>query len=167
MVEFLTAAILSLAGASGMTEERAGRLAQEVVEVVRDERALFAGSNAIERTALMVVAVAFVESRFDEAVERCEVSKLGHQDYGKSIGLMQLFSGPNWEGLDRDAICASSKTQFRLGLRTLLRSRGQCGKEAPEVWLGAYNSGSCMVTQTASRAWGTYRTLATRSGWGV
>jgi hypothetical protein len=127
--------------------DRAERLAGEIAKVVREQRPL--ASLTREQTVLVVAAVAEHESGFDEAIENCEPSKLGHQDHGNSVGLMQLYRGPSWGNYEKMDICGDSLVQFRLGLKRL-RASQVCGWTLDKI-LNEYAVGHCGVRVAAAQ----------------
>src|SRR5690349_12393293 len=108
-------------------------------------RADWGGLTARDRTILLLVAVAWNESRFADDVAACTAkpSRARPQDQGRSVGLTQLLRGPTWYGHTRDEICGSPTLQFRLALRFLQEGHRVCPGSAERA-LGFYNSGRCV-----------------------
>jgi len=144
-----------------------------IVNAVDDEGlALFNGDwggvTARERTAYLLVAVAFNESSFADDVATCtaKVSKARPQDLGKSIGATQLYQGPTWYGHTREEICDSVALQFRLALRFLAEGHRACPGSIRGA-LSYYNAGpaaKCRDTMQSRRTYLTFGRLVTEAG---
>jgi hypothetical protein len=114
--------------------------AKAIANVVTEEAPLFAGAEAKERTAALLVALAWAESRFDPKA-------VG--DHGRSVGLYQIFSAnlPTSEGFKREDILGNPTNATRVALRMLRQSMNVCGKRPIEERLGWYASGNAQCAK--------------------
>ena len=91
-------------------QQRYESIADDISAVVMDdaEPPLFTGPAGREATGVLLSAIAWHESGFRKDVDVCKgVRSKG--DNGKSIGLLQVMRGPNYEGHSATEICARSK----------------------------------------------------------
>jgi len=108
-----------------------------------DEKAVFDGKLARERTAALMLALSFHESRWRRDVD------LGLGPYGRTRAryhcLMQVAvgAGRTVEGWSAGDLLSSRERCFRAGLHILARSRGSCKAQGPDAWLRLYTSGRC------------------------
>lgn len=151
LIFLLSQAIAFIAPQGTVDDLRADRLAYAQQTAIRAEELPFQGPHAEERTAYLLDAVVRVESDYREDVERCSADRSAVGDDGHSIGLTQLFKGPNWFGHVKADICGDAELQYRLAIRVLTRARKACGG-GQDLWLGAYNSGACRTTYASRRA---------------
>lgn len=108
--------------------------AKAIAEVVQEEVPLFGGADARERSAALLVAVAWAESRFDPKA-------VG--DHGRSVGLYQIFQPnlPTREGFKRDDILDHAVNATKVAHRMFRESMNVCAKRPLEERLGWYASG--------------------------
>jgi len=103
-----------------------------------DETPLFSGEEGRYKTALLLIAIAHHESRWNPKA-------LNPQ--GDS-GIMQTRS-IWWEGHTREEILGNTELGFRLGLHALQFLKDKCGGNALH-WLGAFASGKCGGAQSVA-----------------
>jgi hypothetical protein len=114
-----------------------------------DEPPLFKGPADREATAILLSAVAWHESGFRKDVDICKgVRSKG--DKGRSVGLLQVMKGRNYEGHSALEICQDRRLAIRLGLHVLRRAKETC-HGGPRVWLQSYAAGGCSVPSSSSR----------------
>jgi hypothetical protein len=132
-------------------ETRYASIADDIAAVVSDpdEEPLFDGDAGREATGLMLAAIAWHESAFRRDVDICKGAH-SRGDHGRSIGLLQLMSGPNYEGHSAKDICADRKLAIRLGLHVLRRAKSTCAG-SPRRWLQSYAAGGCGIRSNVSR----------------
>lgn len=149
MTALILAVLLALAphpsGGETADEHRARleSIAEAVDEVSLVEPPIGAAEGGYERTAAVLVAVAWYESGFDWAVD------LGGKrgDGGKAVCMMQVHPRP---GLSPESLEASRTACFRAGLQVARRSFGRCGGFPSLGGLAAYTSGRCEWGLTSS-----------------
>jgi hypothetical protein len=132
-------------------ELRYDSIADDIAAVVSDpeETPLFDGEAGREATGLLLASIAWHESAFRRDVDVCKGTR-SKGDHGRSIGLLQLMSGPNYEGHKAKEICADRKLAIRLGLHVLQRAKSTCGGP-PRRWLQSYAAGGCGIRSNVSR----------------
>jgi len=113
---------------------RLGEIARNIVAEAQPV-AFWPGDEGWLATSLMLVAIGYHESKFDEKVRRCLPRP------GTYIGLYQVLPGPNTRPHTRAEVCASDALQARTALRVLRRARDRCPSCAPVFTLRAYVSG--------------------------
>jgi hypothetical protein len=126
-------------------------IADDISAVVMDESEppLFTGPAGREATGVLLSAVAWHESAFRKDVDVCKgVRSKG--DKGRSVGLLQVMAGPNYEGHSAREICDDRRLAIRLGLHVLRRAKEVC-KGSPRSWLQSYAAGGCGVRSASSR----------------
>lgn len=162
MIEILLTAVLSLTYHPTVKSDldRLKEIASDVRNVVEDEGTLFEGPKAEEATELALWAVMYNESGLRRDVELCKGSH-SRGDHGSSVGLPQLFKGPNWEGHSAEAICSDRNLQITLALHVLQKAK-RCGSVSG--MFGGYNAGDCIITGTSRRTRGTFDLLTKRAG---
>ena len=120
--------------------------AKAIATVVEAETPLFDGEKAREKTAALLVALAFTESRFD-------AKAVG--DHGQSVGLYQIFSPnlPTPEGYGRNEILGHPLEATRVAHRMMRESMRVCARHPVEERLAWYASGdgNCIRGQSESR----------------
>lgn len=95
------------------------------------EGSLFRGPTAVDDTTMLLIRIAYLESRGDPAAENAR----------GDVGIAQLQ--PQWfAGHTRAAIKRDPVLGFRLAIRALRSMQATCGGPA-QRWLGAYASGVC------------------------
>ncbi|HMJ50980.1 MAG TPA: transglycosylase SLT domain-containing protein [Polyangiaceae bacterium] len=132
-------------------EVRYESIAEDISAVAMDENEppLFKGPAAREATAVLLSAVAWHESGFRKDVDICKgVRSKG--DKGRSVGLLQVMKGRNYEGHSAIEICEDRRLAIRLGLHVLRRAKETC-HGGPRVWLQSYAAGGCSVRSSSSR----------------
>jgi hypothetical protein len=118
--------------------------AKAIVDIVEAEEPLFSGAQGREKSAAVLVALAWAESRFDPKA-------VG--DHGRSVGLYQIF-GPNLptpEGFGRADILGHPGNASRVALRMIRASMAVCSKFPLLDRLGWYAAGDCQRGASASR----------------
>jgi hypothetical protein len=132
-------------------ERRYGSIAEDMAAVVSDEQEapLFTGPAAREVTGLLLATIAWHESGFRKDVDACK-GTMAKGDNGRSIGLLQVMRGPNYEGHTSKEICGDRRLALRLGLHVLRRAKETC-TGGPRTWLQSYASGSCSIHSNVSR----------------
>jgi hypothetical protein len=116
--------------------------AAAIAAVVESSAPLFEAANgeseadAQKKTAALLVAIAWAESRFN-------AQAIG--DSGKSVGLYQLFETnvPTPEGFQRTDILGHPDNATRVAYRMLRYSLEFCAKFPSLNRLGAYTGGTC------------------------
>jgi hypothetical protein len=129
--------------ASAITEARYQAIAADVASVALDpaEVPLFAGTDARPRTAVLLLAVASLESGgFRGDVAFCRASG----DHGHAWGLFQSHRSTG-------RVCSSTREATRVAIEQMRESFVACEREEPAVWLAAYASGSCSRGWVAAR----------------
>jgi hypothetical protein len=119
-------------------------IARTVARVAFDEaeKPLYEGPRARERTAALLLALAYHESSFRRDVD----FGIGPQAHGGGPYhcLLQIRvderTPDGWTGRD---LVADREKCFRAGLHLLQRSRKHCKKQGPDAWLRLYASGHC------------------------
>jgi soluble lytic murein transglycosylase-like protein len=104
------------------------------------EAPLFSGPAGRYQTALLLLSIAYRESRWDPKA-------LNPQG---DAGIMQTRA-LWWDGHTREEILADARLGYRVGLHALQHLRETCGGNALR-WLGAFASGKCGGAQMAARA---------------
>lgn len=137
--------MLSLANPSSEGEK--ARLQEIATSIASESReaSLWDGDKGALATGLMLVAIGFHESRFQEKTRRCAPRP------GRYLGLYQLLPGPNTRPHTVAEVCASDALQARLALRVLQRARGRCPSCSPVYALRAYASGDGGVKSKEAR----------------
>jgi hypothetical protein len=132
-------------------ELRYESIAEDISTVVMDEAEppLFTGPAAREATAALLSAIAWHESGFRKDVDVCR-GAYSKGDQGRSISILQVMVGPNYEGHSAREICEDRKLAVKLGLHVLRRAKNGCGG-GPRVWLQSYAAGGCSVRSNVSR----------------
>jgi len=146
------------------TLERYEAIAQDAVMVAFDEaeEPVFPGPTGRAQTALLMIAVASLESSFKRNVD--DGTRLG--DHGRSFCLMQIrvadgVTSDGWRG--RDLVRDRTKC-FRAGLHILRGSFNACHTLAVQDRMSAYATGHCTEGEEHSRLrvnraldwWGTH-----------
>jgi hypothetical protein len=110
--------------------------AAAIASLVESQDPLFEGSNGREKTAALLVAVAWAESRFNSKA-------VG--DEGKSVGLYQVFHSnlPTPEGFGRTDILGNPTNATAVAYRMLRYSFEMCARVPFTERLGAYTGGTC------------------------
>ena len=132
-------------------ELRYESIAEDISAVAMDENEppLFKGPAGREATAILLSAVAWHESGFRKDVDICK-GILSKGDKGRSVGLLQVMKGRNYEGHSATEICQNRRLAIRLGLHVLRRAKETC-HGGPRVWLQSYAAGGCGVRSSSSR----------------
>ena len=99
------------------------------------EGAFWGGEEGALATGLMLVAIGFHESKFQEKTRRCLPRR------GAYLGLFQLQPGPNTRPFTAAEVCASDALQARLALGVLRRARERCKVCGAAYAVRAYASG--------------------------
>jgi len=133
------------------TRARYEAIVHDAVAVAYDEAEvpLFPGPQGRAQTALLMLAVASLESGYRRIVD--DGTKLG--DHGRSYCLMQIRVG---EGVTSDGwtgpqLIADRALCFRAGLHILRGSFNACRKLAVEDRMSAYATGRCTEGEEKSR----------------
>ena len=135
-------------------QQRYESIAEDITAVAMDEAEppLFTGPAAREATAALLSTIAWHESGFRKDVDNCR-GTYSKGDAGRSISLLQVMSGPNYEGHSATEICEDRRLAIRLGLHVLRRAKNGCmgGLGGPRIWLQSYGAGYCTVRSNVSR----------------
>ena len=122
-------------------QARYAEIADVLARVALDpeEQPVFGGKLGRERTAALMLALAFHESRWRRDVD------LGLGTHGRYHCLMQVAvdRGRNIDGWTAKELVASRERCFRAGLHVLARAHGACKGQGPDAWLRIYTSGRC------------------------
>jgi len=112
-------------------------------EVAYDESEapLFEGPDGRYKTALLLLSIAYRESRWNAHALNPD---------GGDAGIMQTRA-LWWDGHKKEEILADPVLGYRVGLHALQHLRTVCGGPALR-WLGAFASGKCGGAQSAARA---------------
>jgi L,D-peptidoglycan transpeptidase YkuD (ErfK/YbiS/YcfS/YnhG family) len=112
------------------------RTAEAIAAVVEAKEPVFEGEDGRKKTAALLVAIAWAESRFN-------ATAVG--DQGRSVGLYQLFESnvPTPEGFYRVDILGNPDNATRVAYRMVRYSLEFCGKYPALNRLGAYTGGTC------------------------
>jgi hypothetical protein len=126
-------------------------IAEDISAVVMDETEppLFTGPAAREATGVLLSAIAWHESGFRKDVDVCKGLR-SKGDNGRSVGLLQVMAGPNYEGHSAREICEDRRLAIRLGLHVLRRAKDAC-HGGPRTWLQSYAAGGCGIRSASSR----------------
>jgi hypothetical protein len=110
--------------------------ARAIAAVVAENEPLFVGSEGRERTAALLVALGWTESRYNP-------SAVG--DQGRSVGLYQLFEPnmPTREGFRQGDILAHPLNATRVAYRMIRASFDACAHYPAAHRLAGYTGGSC------------------------
>jgi hypothetical protein len=121
-------------------------IAEALAEVSLDpaEKPVFDGKKGRERTAALMLAIAYHESGLRRDVDL----GLGrHHGGGRYFCLMQVAvekrKGKTPEGWTGADLVASRQRCFRSALHILQRARAGCRKQGSDAWLRLYTSGHC------------------------
>ncbi len=152
--------------------ERYRGIASAVREVAWDpeEKPVFGGSRGRQRTAALLLAIAWHESGFARDVDlgpcfRGRANDGARCDFGRAHCLMQVHArdGKTSEGWSLAEIQADRSKCFRAGLHLVQRSFAACRESPPKHRLAAYGSGRCNAGQSGSeRLLGLGERFATR-----
>jgi hypothetical protein len=107
--------------------------------------AFWSGDEGLLATTLMLVAIGFHESKFQEKTRCCLPRR------GTYLGLFQLLPGPNTRPFTTAEVCASDAVQARLALRVLKGSRDRCKGCTPSHTIRAFASGDGGVQSKEAR----------------
>lgn len=151
MIALVAVAILTLA--THVEPDRAQAIAADIVAVAQEEP-FFEGDAGAEATALLLVAIAKVESEFLERIEQCRCRKR-ECDNGRSKGLFQIMRGD-------PAMCGDRQMQARAAIEVLREGRRMCGDIRRA--LGVYNSGRCRETKASKRVHAYWQRLMRDAG---
>lgn len=134
-------------------QARYDSIATDIAAVLSDETEvpLFQGPAGREATALLLATIAWHESGFRKDVDSCK-GALSRGDQGRSVGLLQVMRGPNYEGHSAKEICSDRQLAIRLGLHVLRRAKETCPGAGPKGWVQSYTSGYCGVRSGAAKA---------------
>jgi hypothetical protein len=132
-------------------EQRYESIAEDITAVVMDpdEAPLFDGPAAREATGVLLSAIAWHESGYRKDVDVCRGGR-SKGDNGRSVGLLQVMAGPNYEGHKAREICEDRQLAIRLGLHVLRRAKDAC-HGGPRSWLQSYAAGGCGIRSASSR----------------
>jgi hypothetical protein len=119
--------------------------AKAIATVVNEEPALFAGKDGKEKSAALLVALAWAESRFNQKA-------VG--DHGHSMGLYQIFHTnlPTPEGFGKNDILGNALNATKVAHRMLKQSMAVCGRKPVEERLGWYASGDAACSKGLSES---------------
>jgi len=147
MTHFMTALSLILQTiAPTVSIDRITAISVDVVDVVQGAANSKNGLHIDSDTAVfMLAAAASHESGLLESVETCK----NNGDGGRSVGLGQVMSGPNWEGHTRSEICSNRKLQLQLAVRVL----DKCWEKTPrpDATFRCYTSGNANFQSYAAK----------------
>ena len=135
------------------TQARFLAIAEAVVDVAYDpsERPIFRGAHSRANTAVLILAVAFWETRFrlDADIGR---GKKARGDSGNSWCLMQLNigRGKTQEGWSGPELVVDRRKCISAGLHLLQQTWG-CGPDALDS-LSTYASGQCVTAKSVDDA---------------
>jgi hypothetical protein len=118
-------------------------IAADVAEVAFDDAEVpaFEGDFARERTALLLLSIASLESFYRADVDRGDV----RGDHGTSWGIMQIHIGDarTKEGWSGKELVADRKKGIRVGLRLVRNSLAWCSRLPLADRLSGYTKGRC------------------------
>ncbi|MEJ7730394.1 MAG: hypothetical protein WKG00_14390 [Polyangiaceae bacterium] len=125
--------------------DRYAAIARDIAEVAMDpaEPAVFDGPRARERTAALVLAIAWHESGFRRDVD------LGLGPFARGTGryhcIMQVAveRGKRASGWTGKELVEARPRCIRAALDILQRARGACRPQGPDAWMRLYVSGHC------------------------
>lgn len=134
-------------------QQRYDSIAADIAAVLSDENEvpLFEGPAAREATGLLLATIAWHESGYRKDVDTCK-GALSRGDHGRSVGLLQVMRGPNYEGHTAKEICSDRRLAIRLGLHVLRRAKETCPGVGPKGWVQSYTSGYCGVRSSSAKA---------------
>lgn len=110
------------------------------VALAADEPPVFDGADARERTAVLLLSIAYYESGFARDVDQGR----RRGDSGRAVCLMQVQLRAGESLRDRRACIA-------LGLARVRESLALCAREAPADRLGGYVRGHCRADDPQAR----------------
>ncbi len=130
---------------------RYASIAEDISAIAMDENEppLFSGPAGREATAVLLSAIAWHESHFRKDVDACKGAR-AKGDKGRSISLLQVMAGPNYEGHSASEICQDRRLAIRLGLHVLRRAKESC-RGTPRDWMQSYAAGACGIRSNVSR----------------
>jgi hypothetical protein len=102
LVAWLVSAILSWTPMEGKSQERIDQLtsiAEDIVDVVYDEKPAFHGPHALAHTALLLASIGSLETRFISRIQRGEC-KHGECDGGQAYCYLQIHTNAGLELLE-------------------------------------------------------------------
>ena len=125
-------------------ELRYDAIADDISTILSDETEplLFTGPAGREATGLLLATIAWHESGFRKDVDTC-TGALSRGDNGRSVGLLQVMRGPNYEGHTAKEICGDRRLAIRLGLHVLNRAKETCQRMSPRGWVQSFVAGYC------------------------
>ena len=137
--------------------ERYESIAENLASEVKGGPWLFSGPKAEDRTALIMLAIMFMESGFHYGVDTGAIAG----DGGRSVCLLQrnVGNGETPEGWDRVDLIRDRRKCIRSALNLAGKCHGMCGGN----WIKAYGSGSCARGgKAAAKRWALYYRLRRR-----
>ncbi len=134
-------------------ERRYDSIADDIAAILSDdsEPLLFTGPAGREATGLLLATIAWHESGFRKDVDTC-TGALSRGDNGRSVGLLQVMRGPNYEGHTAKEICSDRQLAIRLGLHVLHRAKNACNRMSPRGWVQSYTAGYCSWNTASARS---------------
>ena len=126
-------------------QDRYGAIAKDIAEVAMDpgEAPVFDGPHARERTAALLLAIAWHESGWRRDVD------LGLGPFARGTGryhcIMQVAvdRGKHASGWSGKQLVEDRERCVRAALDILQRARGACRPQGPDAWMRLYVSGQC------------------------
>ena len=125
-------------------------IANDVAEVTAEEEPVFDGDLARERTALLLVSIASIESSFNAATDEGRSVRKGDNDSGRAVGLWQTHWRWNPYHWSREDIAADRKKAIKLALLRVRQSFAACRGFKDEDKLTVYATGqACRPTKVS------------------
>lgn len=115
------------------------------------ENPIFHGPDGVKATALFLVAVGYIESKFIERLEVCKCKK--HEcDAGKSLGIFQIRP-MHRRDYSKSEFCNDRRLQMKIALKIIKQNQKRCKSYSNiddniKMWAGSYNTGKCNVKNT-------------------
>jgi hypothetical protein len=119
------------------TEIRYRAIADDISAVASSEEPAFVGDDARAKTAVLLAAIASIESSFHRDVDTCR-----RRGAGRAETLWQLRTP--------ERVCGNRRNAARVALRMVRESFADCRRLRLEDRLGIYTVGKC-VTSASSR----------------
>lgn len=118
------------------TEARYHAVAEDVAQVVLAEEPVFDGEHGRERTALLLAAIASLESGYHRDVDHCV-----RRGPGGAETLWQLHTP--------ERVCRDRLNAVHVALRMVRESFADCRKLGLEDRLGIYTTGRCVPSPSS------------------
>lgn len=129
-------------------------IASDMAEVIEDpeEKLVYSGKFAKERTAALLTSIAWMESGFRRDVDLGIGKKAKGGGLDSCLMQVRLGLGKTTEGWSSEDLTRDRKKCFKVGLAMVRGSFYSCRSLPTEEKLAAYASGNCRMGKNASKA---------------